>query len=83
MAVHGSRYESMSNEDIKRDRYLKFRKLGHFSEFNIAEGQWEEQRPFSLPKVRPSCFRACASMLARSYGARRPFALDSHPGLLT
>ena len=46
------RYASMSEADVKKDRYLKFRKLGHFSEFNIDEGQWEEQRPFALPKVR-------------------------------
>ena len=55
----------MSEDQLKRDRYLKFRKLGHFSEFNIDEGVWEEKRPFSLPKVRRlmfcvSCFKEMA-----------------------
>lgn len=51
MNIYHSRYANMSEADVKRDRYLKFRKLGHYSEFNIDEGQWEEQRPFPLPKV--------------------------------
>ena len=35
-------------------RYAKFRKLGHFSEFDFTQGSWQERRPFRLPKVRIS-----------------------------
>ena len=34
-------------------RYAKFRKLGHFSEFDFTLGSWQERRPFRLPKVSP------------------------------
>ena len=32
-------------------RYAKFRKLGHFSEFDFTQGSWQERRPYPLRKV--------------------------------
>lgn len=43
----------MSGDEVMAQRYAKFRKLGHFSEFDFAEGAWQERRPFRLPKVQP------------------------------
>lgn len=34
----------MSEEEIKLDRYAKFRKLGHFEEFPVLGGLWREAR---------------------------------------
>ena len=50
LVVH--RYRDMSGDEVMAQRYAKFRKLGHFSEFDFAEGAWQERRPFRLPKVR-------------------------------
>jgi acetyl-CoA carboxylase carboxyl transferase subunit alpha len=38
------RYSKMSEEEIKLDRYAKFRKLGHFEEFPVIGGLWRETR---------------------------------------
>ena len=42
----------MSGDEVMAQRYAKFRKLGHFSEFDFAQGAWQERRPFRVPKVR-------------------------------
>ena len=34
----------MSEEEIKLDRYAKFRALGHFEEHLVPGGQWRETR---------------------------------------
>lgn len=34
-------YEHMSEEDIKTDRYNKFRKLGEFREYLVEGGNWQ------------------------------------------
>lgn len=36
------RYRTMSGEEIKLDRYAKFRKLGQFQEFVVKGGAWKE-----------------------------------------
>ncbi|KAK9822886.1 hypothetical protein WJX74_001031 [Apatococcus lobatus] len=39
-----NRYASMSEKDIKADRYGKFRKLGQFEEHVVVGGAWRETR---------------------------------------
>ena len=34
----------MSEEEVKLDRYAKFRALGQFEEFLVPGGQWRETR---------------------------------------
>ena len=34
----------MTEEEIKLDRYAKFRKLGHYEEFPVVGGLWKEAR---------------------------------------
>ena len=34
----------MSEEEIKLDRYAKFRKLGHYEDFPVLGGAWKETR---------------------------------------
>lgn len=38
------RYSKMSEEEIKLDRYAKFRKLGQYEEFPVIGGAWKETR---------------------------------------
>lgn len=40
----GCRYANMDPEDIKLDRYSKFRKIGHYEEFLVRGGKWREAR---------------------------------------
>jgi hypothetical protein len=35
------KYETMSEDDIKADRYFKFRKLGEFRDFLVEGGDWK------------------------------------------
>ena len=51
--MRGCRYKALSGDDIMAQRYAKFRKLGHFSEFDFTQGSWQERRPFRLPKAGP------------------------------
>ena len=37
-------YSQMSEEEVKLDRYAKFRALGQFEEFLVPGGQWRETR---------------------------------------
>ncbi len=38
------RYAKLSGEEIRLDRYAKFRKLGQWEEFLVRGGQWREAR---------------------------------------
>jgi len=38
------RYAKMSGDEIRLDRYAKFRKLGQWEEFLVQGGQWREAR---------------------------------------
>ena len=38
------RYAKLSGEEIRLDRYAKFRKLGMWEEFLVRGGQWREAR---------------------------------------
>ena len=42
--VYRGKYERMSADEIRLDRYAKFRKLGMFEEFLVAGGKWREAR---------------------------------------
>lgn len=51
LAVSGSdvdasmcRYAKLSGEEIRLDRYAKFRKLGQWEEFLVQGGKWREAR---------------------------------------
>jgi len=37
-------YAQLSEEEIKLDRYAKFRALGHYEEFPVIGGQWQQAR---------------------------------------
>lgn len=51
LVVFCYRYSQMSEEEVKLDRYAKFRALGQFEEFLVPGGQWRETRA-SRAKVR-------------------------------
>jgi hypothetical protein len=38
------RYSTMSEEEIKLDRYAKFRKLGDYADYPVVGGMWREAR---------------------------------------
>ena len=38
------RYAKLSAEEIRLDRYAKFRKLGQYEEFLVQGGQWRDAR---------------------------------------
>ena len=38
------RYAKLSAEEIRLDRYAKFRKLGQYEEFLVQGGQWQDAR---------------------------------------
>ena len=38
------RYAQLSGEEIRLDRYAKFRKLGQWEEFLVQGGKWREAR---------------------------------------
>jgi len=40
--VIGCRYANMDPEDIKLDRYAKFRRIGQYEEYLVRGGQWKE-----------------------------------------
>lgn len=58
----------MSEEEIKLDRYAKFRRLGRFQEYVVKAGDWrgaeEERADVSCGR----CMRACVSMGGRGRG---------------
>ena len=37
-------YAKLSEEEIKLDRYAKFRALGQYEEFPVIGGQWQQAR---------------------------------------
>jgi len=37
-------YAQMTEDEIKLDRYSKFRSLGRFEEFPVIGGQWQQAR---------------------------------------
>ena len=39
-----ARYANMHPDDIKLDRYAKFRKLGQYEEYAVKGGKWREAR---------------------------------------
>ncbi len=43
-ATRMHRYSKMTEEEIKLDRYAKFRKLGQYEEFLVTGGAWKEAR---------------------------------------
>lgn len=45
-------YATLSEEEIKLDRYAKFRALGHYEEFPVIGGQWQQAR-LDRAAVRP------------------------------
>ena len=46
------RYAKLSGEEIRLDRYAKFRKLGQWEEFLVQGGKWREARE-ARANVRP------------------------------
>lgn len=42
MAMH--RYSTKSEDEIKLDRYAKFRKLGDYADYPVVGGLWREAR---------------------------------------
>jgi hypothetical protein len=42
MAIH--RYSTKSEDEIKLDRYAKFRKLGDYADYPVVGGLWREAR---------------------------------------
>ena len=42
--IYRGKYERMSGDEIRLDRYAKFRKLGMFEEFLVSGGRWKEAR---------------------------------------
>ena len=44
ISVMHCRYAKLSAEEIRLDRYAKFRKLGQYEEFLVQGGQWRDAR---------------------------------------
>ena len=44
IAAMPCRYAKLSAEEIRLDRYAKFRKLGQYEEFLVQGGQWRDAR---------------------------------------
>ncbi|CAL5218470.1 g154 [Coccomyxa viridis] len=44
MDIYKNKYAKLSGEEIRLDRYAKFRKLGQWEEFLVRGGQWREAR---------------------------------------
>ena len=61
-AARMHRYSKMTEEEIKLDRYAKFRKLGQYEEFLVTGGAWKEARAereaVRLPPPRASAASA-------------------------
>ena len=55
IAMH-CRYAKLSAEEIRLDRYAKFRKLGQYEEFLVQGGQWRDARE-QRAQVRPQLDR--------------------------
>ena len=71
------RYAKLSAEEIRLDRYAKFRKLGQYEEFLVQGGQWRDARE-QRAQVRPQHDR---SQLASWSQRNRAVSPASHLGL--
>ena len=63
------RYSKMSEEEIKKDRYAKFRKLGQYEEFTVIGGAWREARAEREAARKAVRFRRHRRPAARARGS--------------
>ena len=74
LAIH--RYSTKSEDEIKLDRYAKFRKLGDYADYPVVGGLWREARD-ERAKVNVAHICLCCLSVAHGGPATRVSCSDT------